>query len=141
MNMGPTKTSAARRAALLLGIGYVLVGLLFAQPTTHVLTWRRAAWVVSAIGYASHIWYENVRLRSSPGLAALHVACAVALGAFGLAVAANVHSYFIESTDQHRSLLRLSLAIWPVITALPAYVLVLGISGILARALARVQRR
>lgn len=37
------------------GIGYALVGIVFALPATNVKVWRLAAWTVSAIGYAAHI--------------------------------------------------------------------------------------
>ena len=122
-------------AAVLLGIGYALVGIVFAVPATHVQAWRLAAWVVSAIGFAAHIAYERFGLRNSPRSAALHVAFAVALGAFGLAVGAVIHSLSAGSTNQHRQLLLLSLGIWPVMTALPAFLVALGTSVILARAL------
>jgi hypothetical protein len=121
--------------AILLGAGYAFVGIAFAVPTTHVQAWRLAAWVASAVGYAAHIGYERSRLRNPPGVAALHVALAVALGAFGLAVGANVHSLAAGSTNQHRQLLMLSLGIWPVMTALPAYLLALGANVVLARVL------
>ncbi|MBK7600519.1 MAG: hypothetical protein IPJ07_19215 [Acidobacteria bacterium] len=47
---------------------------------------------------------ERLRLQNSPGSAARHVAVAVALGAFGLAVGANMHSLSAGSTNQHRQL-------------------------------------
>ena len=121
-------------AAVLLGIGYALVGILFAIPGTHALAWRLAAWVVSAIGYAGHIAYERFRLRDSPGSAAVHVALAVALGAFGLAVGANIHALSTGKPNQHQGLLLLSLVIWPVITALPAFVVALVTGLVLMRA-------
>jgi len=121
-------------AVVLLGIVYALIGIVFAVPATHVRAWRLAAWVVSAIGYAAHIAYERSRLQNSPGSSALHVAFAVALGAFGLAVAANIHSLSTGSTNQHRQLLLLSLGIWPAMTALPAFLVALGINAVLARA-------
>src|SRR5712692_7607241 len=127
------------RTAVFLGIGYALVGIVFAVPATHVQAWRLAAWGVSAIGYAAHIAYERFRLRNSPGSAALHVTFAVALGAFGLAVGANIHSLSAGSTNQHRQLLLLSLGIWPVITALPAFLVALGTNVVLARALGSVR--
>src|SRR5215468_9089234 len=80
------------------GAVYTLVGLLFALPPGHVKVWRLAAWVVSAIFCSAHISYENLRLRNSPLRGALHVALAVALGAFGLAVAANIHSLVVGDT-------------------------------------------
>ena len=94
--------------------------------------------VVSAIAYAAHIAYERFRLQNSPGSAALHVALAVALGAFGLALGANIHSLSAGST-QHRQLLHLSLGIWPVITALPAFLVAFGTNMILARVLGSVE--
>jgi hypothetical protein len=124
------------RAVLLLGLVYALVGVVFAVPATHVQTWRLAAWVVSALGYAAHIAYERFRLQNPPRSAALHVALAVALGAFGLAVGANIHSLSAGSTTEHRQLLLLSLGIWPVMTALPAFLVALGINAVLARAFA-----
>jgi hypothetical protein len=126
---------------MFLGIGYALVGIVFALPTTHVHAWRLGAWVVSAIGYTAHIAYEHFRLRNSPASAALHVAFAVALGAFGLAVGANIHSLSSGSTNQHRQLLLLALGIWPVITAVPAFLVALGTNMLLARALGCVQGR
>jgi len=123
------------RAVVLFGIAYALIGVGFALPTSHARAWRLAAWVVSAIGYAAHIAYERFRLRHPPGSASLHVAYAAALGAFGLAVAANIHSLPIESSPQHQQRLLLSLAIWPVITGVPAFLVARGISAVLARAL------
>src|SRR5712671_5709686 len=137
MDESPRKSWA--RTAAFLGIGYALVGIVFAVPVTHVQAWRLAAWVVSAIGYAAHIAYERFRLRNSPGSAALHVTFAVALGAFGLAVGANIHSLASGSTNQHRQLLLLSLGIWPVITALPAFLVAFGTNMVLARALGSLQ--
>jgi hypothetical protein len=110
------------------------VGIVFALPTSHVRAWRLAAWAVSAVGFAAHIAYERFRLRDPPGLAALHVALAAALGAFGLAVGANIHSLSVGS-DRHRQLLLLSLAIWPVITAVPAFLVALVANVVLRRAL------
>ena len=137
--MGELPRQSWARMAVFLGIGYALVGIVFAIPATHVKAWRLAAWVVSAIGYAAHIAYERFRLQNSPGSAALHVAFAVALGAFGLAAGANIHSLSAGSTNQHRQLLLLSLGIWPVITALPAFLVAFGTSIVLARVLGNVR--
>jgi len=101
--MGESPRQSWVRTAVLLGIGYALVGIAFAVPATHMQAWRLAAWVVSAMGYAVHIAYERFRLQNSPGSAALHVAFAVALGAFGLAVGANIHSLSAGSTSTDTS--------------------------------------
>ena len=121
------------RVVVLLGVVYALVGILFAIPAGPVKAWRLAAWVVSAFVYAAHIGYERFRLRNSPRSAALHVALAVALGAFGLAVGANIHSLRLGSANEHRRLLLLALGLWPVITALPAFLFALGAGWVLAR--------
>lgn len=125
--------------AVLLGVGYALVGIAFALPATHVHAWRFAAWVVSAIGFVAHIAHERFRLRNAAGPAARHVAFAVALGAFGLAAGANIHSLSVGSTSQHRWLLLLSLGIWPAMTALPAFLVAFGTNVVLARALGSVE--
>jgi hypothetical protein len=128
--------STARRIGALVAIGvvYSLVGILFAMPTGHVRVWRLAAWGVSAVAFAAHIAYERFRARSPALSGALRVALAVALGAFGLAVGANLHSLSVaSSTDQHRRLLLLALAIWPVLTSLPAFLVALAAGGVLTR--------
>ncbi len=69
----------------------------------------------------------------SPASAALHIAAAVAIGAFGLAVGANVHSLSVASTGQHREVLLMSLAIWPLMTAIPAFLVARAANVVLAR--------
>ncbi len=129
----------ALRAVLLLCVVYSVAGILFGtlagQATSHqaLIAWRWAAWVVSAAAFEAHIVYEQVRLRSSPRITALHVSSAAGLGAFALAVAANVHA-LTASVHQHSLALALSLAIWPVITALPAFVVALVLAMLFARA-------
>ena len=122
------------RAAVSLGIGYALVGIVFAVPATNVKVWRLAAWTVSAIGYAAHIACERFRLQNSPGSAALHIALGVALGAFGLAVGANIHSFSAGSINRHGQLPLLSLGIWPLLTALPAFLVAFATNVVLTRA-------
>ena len=121
-------------AMVILGVVYAFVGIVFAMPASHVKVWRLAAWVVSAVAYGAHICYERYRLRTAPRLAALHVAFAVALGAFGLAVGANIHSLSVGSTNEHRRLLLLALGLWPIITALPAFLVALVAGWVLALA-------
>lgn len=127
--------------AILLGSLYAAVGIVFALPAAHVQVWRLAAWGVSAIGYAGHIAYERFRLQNSPGPAALHAALAAALGAFGLAISANVHSLSIGSSIPQRQLLLLALGIWPAITAVPAFFVALVISAVLRRLFGRAQAK
>ena len=73
--------------------------------------------------------------------AALHVALAVALGAFGLAASANLHSLSVEMANRHAHILALSLAIWPFMTGGPAFCIALVASWLLARVPARVENK
>jgi len=125
--------AASWLAVIVVGVCYALVGIVFAWPVEHPRAWRLAAWGVSAVAYAVHLGYECFRLRNPPRRAALHVAAAVALGAFGLAVGANLHSRSVPSTAGHRRLLRIALAAWPAITAVPAFLVALAAAAILSR--------
>lgn len=109
--------------AILIGVLYSVVGIVFALPTNQVRMWRLAAWAISAVLYAVHIGYEHFRLRNSPPATALHAALAVAVGAFGLAVAANVHEVWVAPS--YRRGLAIALVAWPVLTALPAFIVAL----------------
>ena len=135
-----TVTGPVLRVAFLGGV-YAIAGLVFGalagQAASHdaVIAWRWGAWFVSALVFGAHIAYEQVWLRTSPKITALHVSSAAALGAFGLAIAANVYAQTVQP-HQHSLILVLSLAIWPVAIAVPAFVVAL-VSAIL---LARVRR-
>jgi hypothetical protein len=119
--------------ALLAGVLYALVGIVFAWPTTHVSMWRLAAWLVSGAAFAAHIGYERFALDIPARRAAVHVALAVAVGAFGLAVGALMHSLSSGSPAGHRRLILIALVAWPIITGLPAFVVALGLSQVLTR--------
>ena len=121
------------RVVVLVGVMYALIGVVFAWPASYVRVWRLAAWLVSAAAYAAHIGYEHFGLRNPPRRAALHVALAVALGAFGLAVGAILHSLSVGSTAQHRRLLLVALVVWPIMTGLPAFLVALAASKVLSR--------
>jgi hypothetical protein len=122
---------------LFLGGLYLVAGLVSAAFAKSAASdqirvgWRLAAWVISAVGFATHIGYEQIRLRSSPATTALHVASAVALGAFGLAVAARLHSQHFPA---------FALVLWPVATALPAFVVALAVAAVLSRTRRESQR-
>jgi len=121
---------------ILAAVAYVVIGILFSvlsrsADADHVRLWRLAAWVASAAVAAAHIGYEHYRLSSSPRATALHAAGAVALGAFGLALVANVHWVLAEAHGQRPPLL--ALPVWPVITAIPAFLGALAVAAVLAR--------
>src|SRR5256714_3191034 len=109
------------RAMVLVAVAYVAIGIGFAAlaaDANHVRLWRLAAWLASAAVAAAQIGYEHYRLGASPRGTALHAAGAVALGAFGLALAANIHWLFAATHGQQSPLI--ALVAWPVITAVPA---------------------
>jgi hypothetical protein len=117
--------------AILIGILYSVIGILFALPSNQGRVWRLAAWVVSGAVYAAHLGYEQLRLGNSPRATALHAALAVGVGAFGLAVAANFHELWVGPS--YRRLLAVALVAWPVLTVVPAFVVALAVAVVLAR--------
>ncbi len=121
---------------ILAAVAYVVIGVVFSvlsrsAGADHVRLWRLAAWVASAAVAAAHIGYEHYRLSRSPRATAVHAAGAVALGAFGLALSANVHWVLAETHGQLPPLL--ALPVWPVITAIPAFLVALAVAAVLAR--------
>jgi hypothetical protein len=124
------------RAVILLGVVYLVVGMTFATLANWVssnqmrVTWRLLAWLISGAAFAAHIGYEHFRLRNSPVRTAVHASLAVALGAFALAAAANIHAQRLGSS--HQRLLALALVTWPVVTAVPAFVVALSSAASLA---------
>ena len=125
---------------MLFGIVYPIVGVLFALPANSAspevrFGWRLAAWLVSAATFAVHIAYEH-RLRRSSFDAAMHVAAAVAMGAFLLAVWINVHAHWVGATTRQSPLTPLALVVFPVVTGVPAFV----VAFLAAAALARIRR-
>lgn len=114
---------------LLVGAFYCTVGIAFgvfaawSSSNRTVVAWRVASFVVSLVAFAIHIGYEHFRLRNRPLRNASHTSMAVAIGAFALAVAANIHSIGVASAN-HR-LLAAALVIWPVMTGIPAFVVAL----------------
>lgn len=125
-----------RRSMILVAVAYVVIGVVFSvldnsADANHVHLWRLAAWVASAAVAAAHIWYQHYRLGLSPLSTALHAAGAVALGAFGLALTANVHWLLAETHSQRAPLLALPL--WPIITAIPAFLAAFAVAVVLAR--------
>jgi hypothetical protein len=119
---------------LLVAVLYLVAGLVSAALARTAGSiqardaWRLAAWVISAVAFAAHVFYERTRLRSSPRTTAWHVALAVGLAGFGLAVSASLHG---RATNHPFPMF--ALAIWPVMTALPAFVVALVVAVVLSR--------
>lgn len=115
--------------AVVLGAVYFVLGMAFAAFASWAasdsmrMTWNRLGFLISAVAFAFHICYEHFRYRSSPLITASHVSIAVALGAFALAVNANLHGYRVGSSNKR--LLAFALVAWPAITAVPAFAVAL----------------
>src|SRR5947209_6840001 len=125
------------RTVILLGVVYLVVGIAFGAfagwSASHQMrvTWRVLAFFISAVAFAVHIGYEHFRWGNSPLITASHASMAVAVGAFALAVAANVHGQRAGSSHQ-RSLI-FALVAFPALTAVPAFVVALAAAAGLAR--------
>ena len=110
---------------ILVGLVYFVVNVAFAElagraaSNTMRVVLNRLGFVVSLVAFAAHIVYDQRRLGNPPRTTATHVALSAGLGAFGLALTANVHGLWVGSNRQYS--LALALIVWPVITALPAF--------------------
>lgn len=128
--------AAARRFAILAGLAYVVVGVVTAELAGAAgsargrTAWRLAAWLLSLAVFIGHIMYDRGGERSA-GRTALHVAAAVALGAFGLALAGPVRSHW-GAADFSRAVV-LSVVVWPILTGIPAFVVALAAASLLRR--------
>src|SRR5262245_20298247 len=139
MMLGHPNVNTSRKhqwlpGVILFGMVYLVVGVVFPNPSVSSkmqFMWRLAAWLTSTVAFAIHIGLEHFRLRNSPRRTALHASASVALGAFALAAAANIHALTAGTGNQ--GLLALALVIWPIITGAPAFVVALAAAAGLAR--------
>jgi hypothetical protein len=77
--------------------------------------------------FAAHIAHEHFRLRNTARPTAWHTSTAVALGAFAVALAANIHD--LGSASGYRPRLLIALVAWPVLTAVPAFIVALAVAA------------
>ena len=135
--MNASVRNRSLRAVLLWAAVYLLVGLAFAAfaswSTTDPMrvTWSRLAWLISAVAFAGPIGYGHFRLGTSSRATATHASIAAAVGAFGLAVAANVHGWLVASSSQRS--LGLALVAWPLLIGVPAFVVAMVAAAVLDR--------
>ena len=124
------------RAVVLFGAVYLVIAIAFGQFASWAAsdsmreTWNRMAFLASGVAFAVHIGYEHFRLGHSPLITASHVSMAVALGAFALALKANIHD--LGSAAGHRPRMLIALVAWPLLTGVPAFVVALVSAGGLA---------
>jgi hypothetical protein len=128
--MDPTNQPRWQRTTILVGLAYTVIGLatIALSPTSsqaHVAS-RLAAWLISGVAFAAHIWYSRLRLNESPVATAFHAALSVALGAFALAVSAAVHSLPSSSRSM------LAFLVWPIAIGIPAFVAALAAANVLS---------
>jgi uncharacterized ion transporter superfamily protein YfcC len=125
---------------LLAGLLYTVIGLGTADLARHSGgAWRLVAWATSAVVFLVHIAYERTRVRSSTTSSALHPALAVALGAFGLALAATLRA---AATSNYRGAFALALVAWPAMTGIVSFVaawVLVTIAGLLGQTARRPQ--
>jgi hypothetical protein len=89
--------------------------------------WRLSAFIISALVFAAHMAYEHFRLRNTTRLTAWHTSVAVAFGAFALALVANIHD--LGSASGYRPRMLIALVAWPLLTAVPAFIVALVLAA------------
>ena len=121
---------------ILVGLLYLAVGIISATLAGAAASdqmrffWRLSAFVISALVFAAHIAYEHFRLRNTTRPTAWHASVAVAFGAFALALAANIHD--LGSASGYRPRMLIALVAWPLLTAVPAFIVALVVAAGLA---------
>ena len=124
------------RSVLVTGLAYAVIGVVTAglaqsTSTAQGRIWRLCAWLLSLIAFASHLAWERLRAGAPTLTAARRVAGAVALGAFALAAAGPARAHW--SANDFWRIAVLSLALWPVLTGVPAFLAALVGGSILGR--------
>ena len=123
----PERRSPVRRIVLV-GAIYFAVGVLFssfAAPSVlghRVVTWRLIAWLISGDVFLWQIWGDRVHFGRTNLATAVNAAAAAAIGAFGLGARVAVHS-------AHPS--PMAMVLWPLVTAIPAFVVALVVAAVL----------
>ena len=121
------------RRAILVGVLYLAVGtgsIALAGAATSIQMrsfWRLSAFGISGVVFAAHIAHEHFRLRNTTRPTAWHASVAVAFGAFALALVANIHD--LGSASGYRPRMLIALVAWPLLTAVPAFVVALVVAA------------
>jgi hypothetical protein len=95
-----------------------------AQPNNDI--YQNAIQRVSQM-FTLHIAYEHFRLRNTAWPTAWHASVAVAFGAFALALKANI--YDPGSASGYRPRMLIALVAWPLLAAVPAFIVALGVAA------------
>lgn len=115
--------------AVLVGAVYFVIAIAFGELASRAAsesareTWNRLAFLASGIAFAVHFGYEHFRLGNAARVTAWHASIAVALGAFALALKANIHD--LGSATGYRPRMLIALVAWPLLTGVPAFLVAL----------------
>ena len=118
---------------ILVGVLYLAVGIASAalagaaESNQMRFFWRLSAFVISAVVFAAHIAYEHFRLHGAARPTAWHASVAVAFGAFALALVANIRD--LGSASGYRPRMLIALVAWPLLTAVPAFIVALVVAA------------
>jgi hypothetical protein len=127
--MGDSDRQRWLSTAILVGVIYFAVGVTSsalagaAASEQMVLIWRQSAFIISGFVFTAHVAYEHFLLRSRARTTAWHTSAAVAFGAFAPAFVANIHD--LGSASGYRPRMRIALVAWPLLTAVPAFIVAL----------------
>ena len=114
--------------ALYLAVGIASAALAGAAASNQMrFFWRLSAFVISAVVFVVQIAYEHFRLRNTARPTAWHASLAVAFGAFALALVANIHD--LGSASGYRPRMLIALVAWPLLTAVPAFIVALVVAA------------
>jgi hypothetical protein len=115
--------------ALYLAIALVTARLADMATSNGPEFWRRSAFVLSGLVLVAHVAYEHFSHCRAARSSAWQAALAVALGAFGLALVANVHD--LGSPAGYRPRMLVALVAWPLLTAVPAFIVAVLLAAVL----------
>jgi len=120
--------------ALAVGASYALVGLAASAMSGRASSppgrtaWRLAAWAASVGAFLVQVVVGRARLRIPARSAAADAALAAALGALVLAAVAIARSIAHGALGPR---LALALVLWPVLVAIPAFVIGFGLAAMI----------
>ena len=111
---------------ILVGVIYLAVGIASAELAKSASSerirflWRLSPFIISGVVFVAHIFHEQFRGGNTAKWTALRASLAVAVGAFALALIANIHD--LGSATGYRPRMLIAFVAWPLLTGVPAFV-------------------
>ena len=111
---------------MLIGMIYLAVGLASAELAKAASSerirflWRLSPFIISGVVFVAHVFHEQFRGGNTAKWTALRASLAVAVGAFALALIANIHD--LGSATGYRPRMLIAFVAWPLLTGVPAFV-------------------